>query len=141
MASLSGCGDMFDSRHAGTTIETTNGLTARVYLPSGAPAKSIKVFRIDEEGWLADVKANGSIFMDSAETNDSGKFEFKWKDSTHASCLYADVEGFGFLIHKVSRSVIRDKYNGHIDLAKKVSYQGHISDNSAKRIYLAGSPF
>ncbi len=142
LTALSGCGDLlFSSRKPGGTIETTNGLTARMVLPSGAPATNIKVFLLDEESWLANVKNGRSLYFDSAETNDSGTFNFKKFDSTHSANLFADVEGFACFIPKVSRTVLKDKWNNRINMAKKVGYMGNISDPAAQRIFLSGSSF
>jgi hypothetical protein len=142
-ALLAGCGDLLGGPRAGTTIETTNGLTARVVLPTGSPATRIKVYLIDEQDWLAKTKADQSIYIDDAETDDEGTFKFKNFDSTRTSCLYADVEGYGFLIHAVTRKMLRDEFKNQIGMSRKVSYQGNIRDdvNKPQRIFLAGSPF
>jgi hypothetical protein len=128
---------------AGGTIETTNGITARVVLPNGAPASNIKVFLLDEQDWLAKTKAGESIVLDSAETDTSGKFEFEDVDTNRTSSLYADVETYGVLIHDVSQQLVDDQYQGKIGLSKKVSYEGVVKETTfvAEKIFLAGSPF
>jgi hypothetical protein len=137
--SLCGCFE----RVAGGTIETTNGITARVVLPTGNPATAIKVFLLDEQDWLEKTKAGESIVVDSAETNTEGEFTFKTVDTTRTTSLYVDVESYGILIHAVTKKLIKEAYNGKIGLAKKVSFQGTIKDPSfvAEKIFLAGSPF
>jgi hypothetical protein len=139
LAAVVGCAD----RVAGGTIETTNGLTARVVLPSGEPAASIKVFLVDEQDWLAKTKANRSIYLDSAETDMSGEFKIDTVDTNRSCALYADAEGYAFFIHGVTRKVLKTAYQGRIGMSKKVSYEGNIqsADPKPRKIFLAGSPF
>ncbi|GEM_PF-4432005 len=136
-----GCSD----RLAGGTIETTNGISARVVLPSGQPATAIKIYLLDEQDWLRKTEAGESVVLAVAETDDSGKFEFKFKDidTNITSSLYADVENYGLLIHAVTQKLVKDEYHGTIGMSKKVSYEGTIKDTTfvAQKIFLAGSPF
>lgn len=138
---LDGCGP---DRVAGGSIETTNGIEARVVLPSGQPASSIKVYLLDEQNWLTKIQSGESLVLDSAETDSIGHFEFKKRmDTTHTASLYANVETYGCLIHNVSRHLVQADYKGKIGLTRKVSYEGLVGDKNfgAKRIYLSGSPF
>jgi hypothetical protein len=139
---IAGCG-MFDRVADGGTIETTNGIAARVVLPSGQPASNIKVFLLDEQDWLEKTKAGESIVIDSAETDTAGRFKFEDVDTTRASSLYADVENYGLLIHNVTQEMLNDDYDSTLGMSKKVSYQGTIKDTTfvAEKIYLAGTPF
>jgi hypothetical protein len=138
---LAGCTD----RLAGGTIETTNGIAARVVLPSGNAASNIKVFLIDEQDWLVKTKSGETIIAYTAETDTGGNFEFRVLkvDSTRAFSLYADVEGYGLLIHGVTQKILTEIYDSTIGMSKKVSYQGTIKDTTfeTEKIYLAGTPF
>ena len=132
----------FDNRLAGGTIETTNGISARVVLPSGQPASNIKLKLLDEKDWLAKTKAGESIVLDSAVTDSSGKFFIK-TDSTISCGLTADVEDYAILIHNVTQKAIDADFKGKIGLRKKVKYQGSIQDTGthAVKILLAGTTF
>ena len=143
MAAFNGCGP---EPLAGGTIETTNGITARVVLPSGKPASNIKLFLLDEQDWLKKTKAGESIVVDSTETNDSGTFKFKFKtpeDSARTVSLYADVETYGLLTHACTQKLVDDAYKRTIGMSKKVSYQGTINDSTyvTEKLFLAGTPF
>ncbi|MDB5048805.1 MAG: hypothetical protein JWO30_1876 [Fibrobacteres bacterium] len=141
-ASLSafyGCGE----RLAGGTIETTNGISARVVLPNGRPAANIKMFLLDEQNWLVKTKAGESLVLDSAETDSEGNFRIDSLDTNHTVSLVADVEDYGVLIHDVDSTRLKNEYDNVIGLRKKVSYEGTVKDTTyeAKKIFLAGSPY
>jgi hypothetical protein len=134
----------------GGTVETTNGIMARVVLPTGRPAAAIKVFLLDEQDWLVKMQTGESLVLDSAETDSAGDF---WLDSAgrytdtidakRAMSLVADVEDYAVLIHDVSKRLVRNEYNSLIGLRKKVSYEGTVKESTtvAKQILLAGSPY
>lgn len=144
-AALVGCADLFGPQARGGTIETTNGLTARVVLPTGKPAARIKVYLLDGQDWLEKTKDGESIVLATAETNDSGKFEFRIlkTDSSRSVNLYADVEGYAFLIPRASQRSLLANYNNVIGMSKKVTYVGNIRETEARaqKVFLTGSPF
>jgi hypothetical protein len=144
LSALSGCG-MFERVADGGTIETTNGIAAKVVLPSGQPASDIKIYLLDEQDWLEKTKAGESIILDVVETDSAGNFKFKIAkaDSDRTVGLYADVETYGLLIHDATQQLLKDAFGNVIGMTKKVSYEGTIKDTTfdTQKIYLAGTPF
>jgi hypothetical protein len=140
LTAFNGCGP---EPIAGGTVETTNGISARVVLPSGRPAARIKMFLLDEQDWLVKTKAGESLVLDSAETDSAGNFSIDSLDANRSVSLVADVEDYGVLIHDVDSIRLKNEYGNVIGLRKKVSYEGTIRDTifQAEKIFLAGSPY
>lgn len=139
---LPGCLFQSDDRVAGGTIETTNGISARVTLPNGSAASNVKVYLLDEQEWLTKVKAGASVYLDSAVTDGNGDFKIKKDTSVHAS-LVANADDFGILIRHVTPEVIKDGYHGIIGLRRHKSYSGVVVDSNAvpDQVLLAGTPY
>jgi hypothetical protein len=140
-AGLQGCGQ---DRMAGGTIETTNGISARITLPTGHPAAAIKVYLLDEQDWLSKIKSGESLVLDSAETDSAGRFRLGRKpDTARTAGLYADVEGYGVFIHDATQRRLDSEFKGEIGLTRKLDFMGVVEGTGfgARRIFLSGSPF
>lgn len=126
-------------RHAGGTIETTNGI---IVMSGGRPAARIKVYLLDERSWLSNVKDGKPITVDSVETNDTGYFSIR-RDTASKVSLMANTEGQGIIIRQLTAARIRDGFGNKLALQPHITYRGHIGPEviGARQVYLAGTPF
>lgn len=93
---LGGCGDA--RKLAGATSETTNGdIKASVTLADGAPAARVKILVVDDSLWLSKVMDGQSVVLDSAVTDDSGRFALTLPVGKRCN-LQIDVGGEGLFL-------------------------------------------
>lgn len=123
---------------AGGTIETTNGLV----VIGGRPAARVKVFLLDEENWLANVKDGKGVALDSAETDSLGAFTVK-RDTGSKVSFMCNAEGHGVLLRHFTKDMFQKQYYGKVSLIKHVTYKGRVGVGStgATEILLPGTPF
>lgn len=93
---LIGCGD--GRKLAGATSETTNGdIKASVTLSDGTPAARVRVLVVDDSLWLTKVIDGRSVILDSAVTDDSGRFALTLPVGKRCN-LQIDVGGEGLFL-------------------------------------------